>query len=151
MSFNCCQKWLLVVLLYWLFYTSIKGRCGMQLHKNAVSQKKIEVNGVSKVSSKNNQVCSFSWFQVIWGKISMVDAEKRLLANALEDSDNQHFVLLSERCLDCWILSATLNFIVYYAFYQFLMHYYCCSCVPLYSFDYIYNYLINTNLSYVDR
>lgn len=27
----------------------------------------------------------------------MVDAEKRLLANALEDVDNQFFVLLSDR------------------------------------------------------
>jgi Core-2/I-Branching enzyme len=27
----------------------------------------------------------------------MVDAEKRLLANALEDPDNQFFVLLSDR------------------------------------------------------
>jgi len=34
---------------------------------------------------------------VTWGRISMVDAERRLLANALEDPDNQHFVLLSER------------------------------------------------------
>ncbi|XP_024194108.1 glycosyltransferase BC10 [Rosa chinensis] len=58
--------------------------------------------------------------QVIWGKISMVDAERRLLANALQDPDNQHFVLLSE------------------------------SCVPLYTFDYIYDYLMNTNISYVD-
>ncbi|KAK9931638.1 hypothetical protein M0R45_018909 [Rubus argutus] len=58
--------------------------------------------------------------QVIWGKISMVDAERRLLANALLDPDNQHFVLLSE------------------------------SCVPLYTFDYIYDYLMNTNISYVD-
>ena len=35
--------------------------------------------------------------QVVWGKISMIDAEKRLLANALEDADNQFFVLLSDR------------------------------------------------------
>lgn len=27
----------------------------------------------------------------------MVDAEKRLLANALKDPDNRHFVLLSDR------------------------------------------------------
>lgn len=37
--------------------------------------------------------------QVMWGKASMVDAEKRLLANALEDPDNEHFVLLSDRYL----------------------------------------------------
>ncbi|CAN1811303.1 Glycosyltransferase BC10 [Linum perenne] len=58
--------------------------------------------------------------QVIWGKISMIDAERRLLANALQDPDNQHFVLLSD------------------------------SCVPLHKFDYIYNYLMYTNISFVD-
>ncbi|KAK4785556.1 hypothetical protein SAY86_002245 [Trapa natans] len=58
--------------------------------------------------------------QVIWGKISMVDAEKRLLANALQDPDNQHFVLLSD------------------------------SCVPLHNFDYVYDYLMHTNISYID-
>ncbi|CAN1229321.1 Glycosyltransferase BC10 [Linum grandiflorum] len=58
--------------------------------------------------------------QVIWGKISMIDAERRLLANALQDPDNQHFVLLSE------------------------------SCIPLHKFDYVYNYLMYTNVSFLD-
>ncbi|PKA57870.1 hypothetical protein AXF42_Ash012409 [Apostasia shenzhenica] len=58
--------------------------------------------------------------KVSWGKISMVDAEKRLLANALQDTDNQHFVLLSD------------------------------SCVPLHNFDYVYRYLMETNISFVD-
>ncbi|KAL6965205.1 hypothetical protein U1Q18_036259 [Sarracenia purpurea var. burkii] len=58
--------------------------------------------------------------KVAWGKISMVDAERRLLANALKDPDNQHFVLLSD------------------------------SCIPLHDFDYVYNYLMHTNLSFVD-
>ncbi|GMI92396.1 hypothetical protein like AT4G31350 [Hibiscus trionum] len=57
---------------------------------------------------------------VAWGKISMVDAERRLLANALLDPDNQQFVLLSD------------------------------SCVPLHNFDYVYNYLIHTNVSFLD-
>ncbi|KAG1364156.1 putative glycosyltransferase BC10 [Cocos nucifera] len=57
---------------------------------------------------------------VVWGKISMVDAEKRLLANALQDTENQHFVLLSD------------------------------SCVPLHNFDYVYNYLMATNISFID-
>ncbi|GMH03147.1 hypothetical protein Nepgr_004986 [Nepenthes gracilis] len=57
---------------------------------------------------------------VVWGQISMVDAEKRLLANALKDPDNQHFILLSD------------------------------SCVPLHNFDYVYNYLIDTNISFID-
>jgi hypothetical protein len=58
--------------------------------------------------------------KVIWGTISMVDAEKRLLAHAVQDPENQHFVLLSE------------------------------SCVPLHNFDYIYSYLMETNVSFVD-
>ncbi|CAH9087600.1 unnamed protein product [Cuscuta europaea] len=58
--------------------------------------------------------------KVSWGKISMVDAERRLLASALKDPDNMHFVLLSD------------------------------SCVPLHGFDYVYNYLMNTNISFVD-
>ncbi|AES65283.1 putative glycosyl transferase, family 14 [Medicago truncatula] len=58
--------------------------------------------------------------QVIWGKMSMVEAERRLLANALQDPNNQHFVLLSD------------------------------SCVPLYNFDYIFDYLMYTNISFVD-
>nr|XP_018450298.1 PREDICTED: uncharacterized protein LOC108821802 isoform X1 [Raphanus sativus] len=58
--------------------------------------------------------------EVVWGRISMVDAERRLLANALRDPTNQQFVLLSD------------------------------SCVPLRSFEYIYNYLMYSNVSYVD-
>ncbi|KAI3708998.1 hypothetical protein L2E82_38664 [Cichorium intybus] len=41
-------------------------------------------------------------------------------ANALKDPDNQHFVLLSD------------------------------SCVPLRGFDYVYNYLLYTNVSFID-
>ncbi|GMY17770.1 glycosyltransferase BC10-like [Fagus crenata] len=58
--------------------------------------------------------------KVVWGKISMVDAEKRLLAHALIDPDNQQFVLLSD------------------------------SCVPLHNFEYVYNYLMFTNVSFID-
>ncbi|KAJ9548045.1 hypothetical protein OSB04_020588 [Centaurea solstitialis] len=58
--------------------------------------------------------------KVAWGKISMVDAERRLLANALEDPNNQQFVLLSD------------------------------SCVPIHNFDYVYNYLMFTNVSFLD-
>lgn len=50
----------------------------------------------------------------------MVDAEKRLLANALLDFSNERFVLLSE------------------------------SCVPIYNFPTIYEYLINSAHSFVD-
>ena len=49
----------------------------------------------------------------------MVDAERRLLANALLDFSNERFVLLSE------------------------------TCIPLFNFTTIYNYLINSNHSFV--
>lgn len=58
--------------------------------------------------------------KVEWGGISMVDAERRLLATALKDPDNQQFVLLSD------------------------------SCIPIHNFDYVYNYLIFTNVSFID-
>ncbi|AES65285.2 putative glycosyl transferase, family 14 [Medicago truncatula] len=58
--------------------------------------------------------------QLVWGKMSIVEAERRLLANALQDPNNQHFVLLSD------------------------------SCVPLYNFNYIFDYLMYTDKSFVD-
>ncbi|CDY26503.1 BnaC09g41650D [Brassica napus] len=36
---------------------------------------------------------------VYWGTSTMVDAERRLLANALLDESNQRFVLLSDSCI----------------------------------------------------
>ncbi|XP_054797020.1 glycosyltransferase BC10-like [Prosopis cineraria] len=57
---------------------------------------------------------------VFWGTSSMIDAERRLLANALlDDISNQRFVLLSE------------------------------SCIPLFNFNTIYHYLINSSLSFL--
>ncbi|KAG0497157.1 hypothetical protein HPP92_001848 [Vanilla planifolia] len=55
-----------------------------------------------------------------WGKMSMCDAERRLLANALLDLSNEWFVLLSE------------------------------SCIPLYNFNVIYKYLKRSRHSFVD-
>lgn len=49
----------------------------------------------------------------------MIDAERRLVANALLDLSNERFILLSE------------------------------SCIPLFNFTTIYNYLINSNQSYL--
>ncbi|XP_074286947.1 glycosyltransferase BC10-like [Silene latifolia] len=54
-----------------------------------------------------------------WGKMSMCDAEKRLLANALLDISNEWFVLLSE------------------------------SCVPLYNFSVIHNYISRSKYSFM--
>ena len=58
--------------------------------------------------------------EVSWGSITLVDAEKRLLANALLDWSNQRFVLVSE------------------------------SCVPVFNFRTVYEYLVNSAQSYVE-
>ncbi|KAK2987572.1 hypothetical protein RJ640_012342 [Escallonia rubra] len=58
--------------------------------------------------------------EVEWGKFNMVEAERRLLANALLDFSNQRFVLLSE------------------------------SCIPLFNFSTIYSYLINSTETFVE-
>ncbi|RZC82910.1 hypothetical protein C5167_045696 [Papaver somniferum] len=55
-----------------------------------------------------------------WGSITLTDAEKRLLANALLDFSNERFVLLSE------------------------------SCIPLHDFSTIYKYLTESAHSFVD-
>ncbi|KAF8655933.1 hypothetical protein HU200_060889 [Digitaria exilis] len=56
---------------------------------------------------------------VEWGQPTMVDAERRLLANALLDLANDRFVLLSE------------------------------SCVPLFNFSVVYRYITGSNHSFV--
>ena len=37
--------------------------------------------------------------EVGWGKVNMIEAERRLLANALLDTSNERFVLVSEACI----------------------------------------------------
>lgn len=58
--------------------------------------------------------------KVGWGEASMIQAERLLFDVALEDSGNQRFVLLSD------------------------------SCIPLYSFSYVYDYLMASQRSFVD-
>ncbi|KAJ7970356.1 Core-2/I-branching beta-1,6-N-acetylglucosaminyltransferase family protein, partial [Quillaja saponaria] len=58
--------------------------------------------------------------EVRWGEFNTLEAERRLLANALLDITNQRFVLLSE------------------------------SCIPLFNFSTIYNYLMNSNKTFVE-
>ncbi|GMH25667.1 hypothetical protein Nepgr_027510 [Nepenthes gracilis] len=57
---------------------------------------------------------------VSWGSISLADAERRLLANALLDFSNERFVLLSE------------------------------SCIPVFNFRTVYKYLTASVHSYVE-
>ncbi|KAI8019465.1 Glycosyltransferase BC10 [Camellia lanceoleosa] len=56
---------------------------------------------------------------VQWGKPTMIDAERRLLANALLDFSNERFILLSD------------------------------TCIPLFNFTTTYIYLVNSNQTFV--
>lgn len=58
--------------------------------------------------------------QVDWGEASMIEAERILLRHALEDTYNERFAFLSD------------------------------SCIPLYNFSYIYDYIMSTSTSFVD-
>ncbi|KAF9593227.1 hypothetical protein IFM89_020722 [Coptis chinensis] len=58
--------------------------------------------------------------EVQWGMFSMLEAERRLLANALLDFSNQRFVLISE------------------------------SCIPLFNFSTVYSHLMNSTKSFVE-
>ncbi|KAK8675847.1 hypothetical protein V6N13_033910 [Hibiscus sabdariffa] len=48
---------------------------------------------------------------VEWGKMSMCEAERRLLANALLDISNEWFILLSESCIPLYNFSITYHYI----------------------------------------
>uniref|UniRef100_A0A175YLW5 Uncharacterized protein n=1 Tax=Daucus carota subsp. sativus TaxID=79200 RepID=A0A175YLW5_DAUCS len=61
-----------------------------------------------------------AFFEVGWGESSMIQAERLLLGAALEDPANRRFILLSD------------------------------SCVPLYNFSHIYEYLMASPKSFVD-
>ncbi|KAM5567773.1 glycosyltransferase BC10 [Rosa sericea] len=58
--------------------------------------------------------------EVVWGNVNMIEAERRLLANALLDISNDHFVLLSE------------------------------SCIPLHNFRTIYYFLVKSKQTFVE-
>lgn len=48
--------------------------------------------------------------EVVWGKLSVFAAERRLLANALLDPANERFVLLSESCIPITPLPEAYNY-----------------------------------------
>ncbi|PSR91141.1 Glycosyl transferase, family 14 protein [Actinidia chinensis var. chinensis] len=58
--------------------------------------------------------------EVKWGDVNMIEAERRLLANALLDFSNQRFVLLSE------------------------------SCIPLFNFSTVYSYIMNSTQNFIE-
>ncbi|TYJ20844.1 hypothetical protein E1A91_A08G024500v1 [Gossypium mustelinum] len=97
--------------LWNMFFRGNEGRFSVYIH--ASKEKPVHVSPYFL----NREIHSSP---VTWGAFSMVDAERRLLAYALKDPDNQHFVLLSD------------------------------SCIPLHNFDYVYNYLMHANMSFID-
>ncbi|CAK9233891.1 unnamed protein product [Sphagnum troendelagicum] len=58
--------------------------------------------------------------QVWWGEATMIEAERLLLSAALQDPLNLRFLLLSD------------------------------SCIPLYNFGYVYDYVMSSHKSFVD-
>ncbi|CAK9881110.1 unnamed protein product, partial [Sphagnum jensenii] len=58
--------------------------------------------------------------QAWWGEATMIEAERLLLSAALQDPLNLRFLLLSD------------------------------SCIPLYNFGYVYNYVMSSHKSFVD-
>ncbi|KAH9322242.1 hypothetical protein KI387_016881 [Taxus chinensis] len=77
--------------------------------------------------NQNTTTCTFFYgrqisdsIRVGWGEASMIEAERILLRKALEDPANQRFILVSD------------------------------SCVPLYNFSYIYDYVMSSPKSFVD-
>ncbi|XP_057856062.1 glycosyltransferase BC10 isoform X2 [Cryptomeria japonica] len=79
------------------------------------------------VFSKGTTRCKYFYgrqlsdsIQVDWGEASMIEAERILLRKALQDPLNQRFVFVSD------------------------------SCVPLYNFSYIYDYIMSSPKSFVD-
>nr|XP_024397750.1 uncharacterized protein LOC112292983 isoform X2 [Physcomitrium patens] len=59
--------------------------------------------------------------QVVWGEATMIQAERLLLTEALKEPLNDRFLLISD------------------------------SCIPMYNFEFVYNYVMASEKSFVDR
>ncbi|KAJ4965574.1 hypothetical protein NE237_017423 [Protea cynaroides] len=96
------------------FFKGHEGLYSIYVHSNPSYNGSIEPEGSvfhgRRIPSK----------EVQWGEFSLIEAERRLLANALLDFTNQRFVLLSE------------------------------SCIPLFNFSTIYSYLIDSTKTFVE-
>ncbi|KAG6532778.1 hypothetical protein ZIOFF_006630 [Zingiber officinale] len=81
---------------------------------------KVTSSSSSQIDRFSSYFCCCLFQTVSWGGMNMMEAERRLLANALLDFSNQRFVLLSE------------------------------SCIPLFDFPTVYSYLINSTRVHVE-
>ncbi|KAL0541928.1 hypothetical protein IC582_022009 [Cucumis melo] len=61
--------------------------------------------------------------KVGWGKVNMIEAERRLISNALLDISNERFVLLSESCIPLFNFSTVYSFLINSTMKSFIMSY----------------------------
>ncbi|CAN8256608.1 unnamed protein product [Cochlearia groenlandica] len=101
-----------LALLWERFFNGHKGLYSVYIHPHPSFTSKFPANSVFHRRQIPSQVAQ-------WGEMTICDAEKRLLANALLDISNEWFVLVSE------------------------------SCIPLYNFTTIYNYLSKSKHSFM--
>ncbi|WOK99199.1 hypothetical protein Cni_G07911 [Canna indica] len=94
------------------FFKGHEGRYSIYLHTHPSYKANFTSNSVFHRRQIPSEVSE-------WGQMSMCDAERRLLANALLDLSNERFILLSE------------------------------SCIPLSNFNITYQYLIRSRHSFV--
>ncbi|KAL9685270.1 hypothetical protein QQ045_022718 [Rhodiola kirilowii] len=101
-------------LLWEKFFEGNEGLFSIYVHSNT------SYNGTVPAESSVFHGRRITSKAVKWGEFSMVEAERRLLANALLDPSNKRFILLSE------------------------------TTIPLYNFTTIYNYLTNSSKTFVE-
>ncbi|WOL02831.1 hypothetical protein Cni_G11550 [Canna indica] len=99
--------------LWEMFFEGNEGLYSIYVHHHPASNWSVPKDSVFYGTSVPSKV-------VKWGTIRMMEAERRLLANALLDFSNQHFVLLSE------------------------------TCIPLFNFPTVYSYLLSSTKVFVE-
>ncbi|CAM8947561.1 unnamed protein product [Rhodiola kirilowii] len=106
-AFMFLTKWSLPMAPLWeKFFKGHEGLYSIYVHTNPA------FNGTAEPLNSVFYGRRIPSQEVEWGKANMIEAERRLLANALVDISNERFVLLSE------------------------------ACIPLFNFQTIYSYLI---------
>lgn len=77
-----------------------------------------------KLSPNNSRHIFYCELQEVgWGKVNMIEAERRLISNALLDISNERFVLLSEACIPLFNLSTVYSFLMNSTMKSFVMSY----------------------------
>lgn len=137
-----CEAWYVWIGLLLILYN-------VNVHVFVVFEWGVWVDGAFIVSS-----CVL--YQVDWGEATMIEAERILLKHALEDPLNQRFAFVSDRWRLAWWFFLLVPCSVYRSWWCSLSNnisvtWFLFSCIPLYSFKYIYDYVMSTRTSFVDR